>query len=163
MSGKARRPNQPRSRGREENMGLHPPLPVADELTAPFWDGIRNGKLRVQRCVACERFQFPPRASCEHCASTVLSFEDMSGRGKIFSFSETVAGARHPYFQSISPYLVGMVQLEEQDDLIFASNFPDADYADLFIGAPVEVEFQEVADGAVIPQFRLVAAPQESR
>jgi len=144
-------------------MSLHPPLPVADELTTPFWDGVRHGKLRVQRCVACRRFQFPPRASCEHCDAKALSFEDMSGRGKVFNFTETVTGARHPYFQSISPYLVGMVKLEQQDDLIFASNFPGADYADLFIGASVEVEFQEVADGAVIPQFRLVAAQQEAR
>lgn len=144
-------------------MSLHPPLPVADALTTVFWDGVRNGKLLVQRCTACQRFQFPPRASCEHCAATQMTFEEMSGRGKVFSFTETVTGARHPYFQSISPYLVGMVQLEEQGDLIFASNFPGADYADLFIGAPVEIEFHEVADGAVIPQFRLVTAQQEAR
>ena len=144
-------------------MGLHPPLPVADELTTPFWAGGRQGKLLVQRCAACSRFQFPPRASCENCAAASLSFEEVSGRGKVFSFTQTVTGARHPYFQSISPYLVGMVQLEEQDDLIFASNFPGAEYADLFIGAPVEVEFHAIADGAVIPQFRLVAAQHEAR
>lgn len=85
---------------------------------------------------------------------------EVSGRGTVYSFTETVSGARHPYFQSISPYLVGMVQLDEQEGLIFASNFPGSEYADLEIGAPVEVEFQELADGAVIPQFRLRGAQQ---
>jgi uncharacterized OB-fold protein len=144
-------------------MTLHPPLPVADDLSRPFWEGVSERKLLVQRCAECRRFQFPPDVSCASCSSTELSFEEVSGRGAVFSFTETVSGARHPYFQSISPYLVGLVQLEEQEGLIFASNFPGSKYADLEIGAPVEVEFQEIADGAVIPQFRLLAAQKTER
>jgi hypothetical protein len=144
-------------------MTLHPPLPVADEVSKPFWEGVNQRKLLVQRCATCRRFQFPPDGSCASCSSAELSFEEVSGRGAVFSFTETVSGARHPYFQSISPYLVGLVQLEEQEGLIFASNFPGSKYADLEIGAPVEVEFQEIADGAVIPQFRLLAAQKTER
>jgi len=144
-------------------MTLHPPLPVADALSKPFWEGIKHRKLLVQRCAACRRLQFPPNASCASCSSSALSFEEVSGRGSVYSFTETVSGARHPYFQSISPYLVGLVQLEEQEGLILASNFPGSNYADLKIGAPVEVEFQEIADGAVIPQFRLRTTPQTER
>jgi uncharacterized OB-fold protein len=144
-------------------MTLHPPLPVADEISKPYWAGVQVRKLLVQRCIKCERLQFPPDAVCEACASGDLAFEEMSGRGTVFSFSETVSGARHPYFQSISPYLVGMVQLDEQEGLIFPSNFPGSEYSDLAIGAPVEVEFQEVADGVLIPQFRLCKIEQAER
>jgi len=144
-------------------MTLHPPLPVADDLSKPFWEGIKHRKLLVQRCAACRRYQFPPNASCACCSSSALSFEEVSGRGTVYSFTETVSGARHPYFQSISPYLVGLVQLEEQEGLIFASNFPGSNYADLEIGAAVEVEFQEIADRAVIPQFRLRTTRQTER
>lgn len=144
-------------------MSLHPPIPVADDVTTLFWEGVNQGKLRVQRCASCQRLQFPPRAACKHCDAAQLSFEDMSGRGFILSFTETVSGARHPFFQSISPYLVGMVRLEEQDDLIFASNFPGATYADLAVGRRVEVEFQEVVKGSYIPQFRLASNQQKVR
>jgi len=144
-------------------MTLHPPLPVADDLSKPFWEGVNARKLLVQRCAECQRLQFPPDASCVSCSSTELSFEEVTGRGTVYSFTETVSGARHPYFQSISPYLVGLVQLEEQEGLIFASNFPGSKYADLEIGAPVEVEFEQIADGVVIPQFRLRAAQQTER
>jgi uncharacterized OB-fold protein len=144
-------------------MTLHPPLPVADDLSKPFWAGINERKLLVQRCAECQRLQFPPNSSCASCSSTKLSFEEVSGQGTVYSFTETVSGARHPYFQSISPYLVGLVQLDEQEGLIFASNFPGSEYADLKIGAPVEVEFQEIANGVVIPQFRLCAARQTER
>jgi uncharacterized OB-fold protein len=144
-------------------MSLHPPLPVADDLTRSFWEGVAQGKLRVQCCADCRRYQFPPRAACENCGSVDIDFEDLSGRGSVFSFTEMVSGARHPYFQSISPYLVGMVCLDEQDDLIFATNFPGAVYTELAIGAPVEVEFQEIAGGAYIPQFRLAAGQKAAR
>lgn len=142
-------------------MSLHPPLPVADEISKPYWAGIQQRKLLVQRCAGCERLQFPPDATCSACSSDDLVFEEMSGRGKVFSFSETVSGARHPYFQSISPYLVGMIELDEQEGLIFPSNFPGSTYTDLMIGAPVEVEFQEFADGILIPQFALRASKTE--
>lgn len=144
-------------------MTLHPPLPVADDVSKPFWEGVSDRKLLVQRCARCRRFQFPPDGSCNSCASTELAFEQVSGRGVVFSFTETVSGARHPYFQSISPYLVGMVQLEEQEGLIFASNFPGSAYADLEVGAPVEVAFQEIAEGVLIPQFRLRAVEKAVR
>jgi hypothetical protein len=56
-----------------------------------------------------------------------------------------------------------MVQLDEQEGLVLVSNFPGSKYADLEIGAPVEVEFQELADGVVIPQFRLCTTHQTER
>ena len=141
-------------------MTLHPPLPVADEWSRPFWEGVSAQKLLVQRCAPCGRLQFPPDASCASCGAADLSFEEMSDRGTVHSFTETVSGARHPFFQAISPYLVGQVQLDEQEGLVFASNFPGSRYEDLEIGAPVMVEFQEIADGVVIPQFRLCGAPR---
>lgn len=136
-------------------MTLHPPMPVADDSSRPFWEGLKEGKLLVQRCARCGKLQFPPDGVCESCSSKILAFEEMSGKGKVFSFTETVSGARHPYFQAISPYLVGMVELDEQEGLVFASNFPGASYEQMKIGSPVEVVFQEIAQGVVIPQFSL--------
>ena len=137
-------------------MKLHPPAPVADELSAPFWEGVKAGKLLLQRCADCHQLQFPPTASCTQCSGAEFSLEAVSGHGTVFSFTETVSGARHPYFQAASPYLVGEVELDEQEGLILVSNFPGSAYADLRVGAPVEVEFQKMTDEAVIPQFRLV-------
>ena len=139
----------------EAKMALHPPIPVADQLSAPFWAGVRAGKLVLQRCADCQQLQFPPDATCESCSSTTLVFEEVSGRGTVHSYSLTVSGARHPYFQSITPYMIGHVELEEQPGLLMCSNFPGAAFEDIYVGAPVEVEFQTIAPGAIIPQFRL--------
>jgi len=142
-------------------VNAHPPLPNPDAVSEPFWDAVNNRKLVVQRCESCLRFQFPPRAECAACGSDALPFVPVTGRGSVLSFTETVSGARHPYFQSKTPYLAGLVQLEEQEDLILASNFPRATFDDLGIGAPVQVEFQEISDGVFIPQFSLRATLEE--
>src|SRR6516164_11631782 len=136
-------------------MSLHAPIPVADEVSAPFWEGVRAGKLLLQRCGDCQRWQYPPDGTCSSCSSANIVFEEVSGRGTVYSYSQTVSGARHPYFQNISPYLVGQVELEEQEGLLMCSNFPGATLGDLDVGAPVEVEYQQITPEAVIPQFRL--------
>ena len=38
------------------------PLPQPDESAEPFWDGVREGELRLQRCASCGGFGHPPRA-----------------------------------------------------------------------------------------------------
>lgn len=136
-------------------MTLHPPLPVSDAVSTLFWDAVKAKKLLVQGCDDCGRLQFPFDSHCRVCTSTALSLTEVSGRGTVHSFTETVSGARHPYFQAVSPYLVGMVELEEQAGLIFASNFPGSTYTDLTVGAPVAVVFEEIVDGVIIPQFKL--------
>src|SRR5207237_9098332 len=36
--------------------------------TQHFWDGTREGELRLQRCNACGKVYFPPRPCCSACA-----------------------------------------------------------------------------------------------
>jgi len=139
---------------------LHPPLPVPDPVSAPFWDGVGRGALLVQRCGNCGKLQFPFDLRCGSCDSSEVTPQEVSGRGTVFSFTETVSGARHPYFEEITPYLVGQVQLAEQDGLILMSNFPGSTYDELWVGAPVMVEFHELAYGVFIPQFRVTESAE---
>ena len=39
--------------------------------TQHFWDGTREGELRLQRCESCAKTYFPPRPFCPSCGSTV--------------------------------------------------------------------------------------------
>jgi uncharacterized OB-fold protein len=135
---------------------VHPPKPIPDELSAPFWDGVRRGRLMIQRCGDCRRYCYPPVARCTACLSERVLFEQVSGRGRVYCYSETVSGVRHPYFAAIAPYLVGLVELEEQQGLLMCTNFPGATLEELSVDAEVAVEFQEIASrAAIIPQFRL--------
>ena len=44
-------------------MSYAKPLPVLDSETQPFWEGCRQGKLRLQRCTQCGHVRFRPPVS----------------------------------------------------------------------------------------------------
>jgi uncharacterized OB-fold protein len=131
------------------------PLPVADDLSRPFWEAAKQHRLVVQRCQTCGYFNHPPRSACDVCLSQHLQFEPVSGRGTIYSFTvmhqPTVAG-----FAEQIPYLNILVELEEQPLLFMVSNLPLEEREKVRIGAPVVVHFEEVDAALTLPQFRVV-------
>lgn len=135
------------------------PLPSPDRLSAEFWRPHDDGRLRIQRCSGCATWHHPPVAVCSACLSADLGFEPVSGEGRVYSYSLTVSGARHPAFAAQTPYLVGLVELIEQPHLLLYTNFPGAELRDMACGKTVTVEFERVDDDIAIPQFRL--APGE--
>lgn len=133
----------------------HKPVPVADELTRPFWEAAREQRLIVQKCGACGYYNHPPRSFCDACLSQQLTFAPVSGRGTIYTFTvmhqRDVAG-----FEEEAPFINIVVELAEQPRLLMVSNMAVAERERVRIGAPVEVRFEDRGDGVLIPQFGLV-------
>ena len=126
------------------------PLPLADADTAPFWEAARRHELALQRCERCARFVFPPKPGCPQCHGT-LAWTALSGRGRIHSFCIT----RMPLVQGFEPpYVVAMVEIEEQPGCHLNANIVDCPVESVAIGMAVRVAFEERAPGVVIPQFR---------
>jgi uncharacterized OB-fold protein len=130
------------------------PIPIVDEISAPFWAAAREGKLLIQRCKDCGYYNHPPRSICDACLACALRFEPVSGRGAIYSFTimhqKDVAG-----FEQEAPFINIVVELVEQGLLLMAANLPINDRTRTRIGAPVAVWFEERGDGVVVPQFRI--------
>lgn len=60
----------------------------ATGITGPqkeFFDALKNGVFRIQRCTACTRHVFYPRVLCPHCGSLELAWVDASGDGTVYS------------------------------------------------------------------------------
>lgn len=136
------------------------PRPLVDEVTRPFWELAKQRTLAIQRCQECRHYQHPPRPVCLHCFSSRLKFEPVSGRARLWSFTIT----RHPLirgFEDLLPYVCLVVQLEEQPDLFMVSDWrPGPDQlANLRIGMPMRVVFEEVDGELVLPQFRPEVSP----
>ena len=132
------------------------PRPLIDDLTRPFWEAAREQRLVIQRCQDCHYFNHPPRPVCQACHGTALTFEPVSGRGTIYSFSvmyqPNVTG-----FGDELPYLNILVELEEQPQLLLVSNLPEVQREQVRIGGKVEVYFEDVDAELTLPKFRLVA------
>ena len=132
-----------------------PPLPVPDELTKPFWEAANRGRLVIQRCRECRRFYHPPQVVCPTCIESTLSFEEVSGRGTLYSFS-IMRDQRVRGFEDKVPYVNVMVELEEQPLLMMVAILDGVTPEDVVIGSPLAVTFQRLTDDIALPQFRLV-------
>jgi uncharacterized OB-fold protein len=130
-----------------------PPVLPDDSLTAFFWDAARNRELWIQRCHSCGTYIHLPRPVCRNCQSFDLAGERVSGRGTLYSFTQTFK-AFHPFFVDRVPYIVATVTLAEQAGLQLLTNLVGIDEPDVRIGMAVEVDFEELADGYVIPVFK---------
>ena len=131
------------------------PVPAPDELTQPFWDASREGRLDIQRCGSCGYYNHPPKPLCDNCGSEDLGFEPVSGKGKIYSY--TLMRQRNVQgFEDNLPYLNIIVELDEQPMLFMITNFVGGGPEDVKIGQAVEVMFEKVSEDIFLPQFKLV-------
>ena len=128
------------------------PLPRPTALSRPHWDGCREGVLRVQRCAACGSYEFIPQAVCTKCQAGKLEWVESSGRGSVYSHT-TVYRPPRPEFDA--PYVVAIVEIEEQPSLRLMTNIVDCEPDEVSIGMPVEVVFEDAGeDDIFLPLFR---------
>jgi uncharacterized OB-fold protein len=101
--------------------GLPIPVPEADGLDAPYWEGTRRGELRIQRCQDCRAWQWGPEWMCHRCRSFRMSWEKIDGRGRIYSWER----AWHPVHGGLKghgPYIVVLVELPDYDNVRMIGN-----------------------------------------
>jgi len=123
--------------------------PVTDDDSRFFWDGVREGRLLVQRCAMCTELRHPPGPMCPQCGSLEWGTVESSGRGTIHSW----VLSHHPTEPDAEPRVVVLVDLEESTRIV--ANLVGTPWQEITNDAPVEVCFAEV-DGVALPQFRLV-------
>lgn len=133
-----------------------PPIPAPNELTAFFWEGAKQDKLLIQQCNSCHKFQHWPEPVCHHCLSFDLGHGEVSGRGTVYSY-EIATQAFHPYFEDKLPFVIAVVELEEQPNLKLITNLVDFADEQLEVGAAVEVTFRPLNDDFNLPVFRPAA------
>ncbi len=118
--------------------------------TAFFWEGTRNGELRLQRCDACAHTYFPPRPFCPACASRSVTAFRASGRAKLYSY--VISHRPAPGFKP--PYSIAVVQLEEgprmMTNIVECPQTPEA----LQLDMDVEPVFEKIDDEITLPLFR---------
>ena len=83
-----------------------------------FWAWCDEGELRLQRCGACRRISWPVVAACEYCGGVELSWDRMSGRGKVVSWCTF----ERDYFRGVLPLPWATLLVELEEGALFVSN-----------------------------------------
>ena len=128
------------------------PLPRLTDENRPFWDGMREGRLRMQQCDACGHVRFPISHVCPDCLSYEFQWHNLSGRGEVFAYI-VYHQLYNKAFAADLPYTVALVQLEEGPRMY--SNIIGCSNDDVKVGDKVTVAFDPVTPEVTLPRFRL--------
>lgn len=129
------------------------PLPKPTPETQHFWDGCKEGELRLQRCCNCAETWFPPRPFCPSCACREVEVYKASGKATLLSY--VISHRGHPGFGK-EPYAIAVVTLEEgvkmMTNIVDCPQTPEAMVLDM----PLEVTFEQQTrdENIFIPLFR---------
>jgi uncharacterized OB-fold protein len=121
--------------------GLPIPVPEPDGLSAPYWNGLREGRLMVQRCTACRGWQFAPEWICHRCHALDPGWEAVAPRGVVYSW-QRIWHPVHPSLKTRGPYLVVVVELPDAGHVRMVGNLLGDPMQDVPIGAAVEGVFE---------------------
>jgi uncharacterized OB-fold protein len=130
------------------------PRPQPNETNAFFWAAAREHRLVLQRCDGCRQLQYPPDVVCVHCQARELALVQCGGTATLYSYA-VVERVFHKGFTSRVPYVVGLVEIDEQPGLLMLTNIVGSGDHELAVGAPLRLAFED-RDGVTLPQFRLV-------
>lgn len=131
------------------------PLPAVNDDNRAFWTGGAEGALMIARCADCTYYVHPPVGFCPACESRNVAPERVSGRGEVFSYTVN----RKAWLPGLPvPYVLALVELEEQAGLRLPSNIVGCDPESVCIGMKVAVRFEAVED-LHVPLFEPALGP----
>lgn len=119
------------------------PIPIAepDGLSAPYWAGLRVGRLFVQRCSNCGTWQFGPEWLCHHCLAFDPTWTEVQPCGQIYSW-ERVWHPSHDALKGHGPYLALLVELPAAGHVRMVGNLLGDPMQYVTIGSKVEGVFE---------------------
>ena len=124
-----------------------------DIHTREFWDACTKRELRFQKCRGCGVWRFPPLTGCRQCGSTDATWEPVSGRGRVFSYTVV----HHPAVPDVAehvPYAIVVVEFDDAPGARVISNVLGVPYDQVSVGMELEVEWDEPRPGVVLPRFK---------
>jgi hypothetical protein len=137
-------------------------VPVADEISAPFWEAAARHVLVLAQCAACGTFTHPPDAVCRECgrAEPGFDFAEVVGVGVVRSWT-VMRQSFLPGFDDDIPFVLVDVELAAAPGIRLIGRLLDGPAAPLQTGAPVALAFEDVGGGYSVPAFEL-ASPEKA-
>jgi uncharacterized OB-fold protein len=121
--------------------------PMVNRDSQFFWDGTRDGELRIQSCGSCGALRHPPGPSCPVCGAFDRTYVVAAGTGTVFSH---VVHHHPPIPGKELPLVLALIDLDEGVRMV--GEVPGE--LDLAIGDRVRVDWQVIDDELTLPIWR---------
>lgn len=134
----------------DEAMPYRKPLPEPGPASQPFWAGLREHKLKLQRSKKTGKVIYYPRLVSPYGPKDELEWVECSGKGTVYSF--TIPGApTAPQWNDDGDYAIAIVELDEGARL--TANILNCPPEAVNIGMKVKAHFQDVTAEVTLLQF----------
>jgi uncharacterized OB-fold protein len=113
---------------------LPTPAPPVNDETAPFWEGLAGGELRLPVCDACGHHIWYPRGWCPVCGGGSVTWTPLRGTGTVYA--RTILHRTQGPWRDAAPFVIAYVELAEGPRVLtnVVADDPDA------VGVGTEVE-----------------------
>ena len=132
-------------------MDLVKPIPRPSTTTRPFWDGLNERKVQIQRCDACDSWVFYPRTRCPSCLSDLLIWREVSGQGVLYTYT-LARQPTAPHFADETPQQLAVVGLDE--GVRMTSTLVNVEPSDIVIGMRLQPYFDQVTDDVTLLRYQ---------
>lgn len=152
-----------------EYLGMPIAIEDVDGEYQAFFQHCARHELHLQCCAACGLIRYPLTTACPFCAEPESTWKPVSGKGTLYSYGE-VHHVIQPVFRAHSPYLLLLVELDEQrgepnefDGLRVSGNLvtdsgelaPPELVEQVGIGTRLRIVFADAGEGIAIPQWTI--------
>ncbi|HMO95321.1 MAG TPA: Zn-ribbon domain-containing OB-fold protein [Tepidiformaceae bacterium] len=124
--------------------------PQATPETKPYWDGLKSGKLMIQRNKQTGKAYFPPRPFDPADPFAEVEWFEASGKGKLLSY--VISHRAMPGYET--PFAIAVVELDEggkmMTNIIDCPQTPEA----LQLDMRLELAPHKVNDEITLPLWR---------
>jgi uncharacterized protein len=125
-------------------MSTQPPFTIEQ-----FYKFLNQQKLMAGKCLKCGKIHLPPRPMCDNCFSKDFEWLQISGKGKLLTY--TVIHVAPQQFQALTPYAVGIMELE--NGLKIPGMIQGTTQDDLKIGMELNLDFGTCSSPQQWPQW----------
>ena len=120
-----------------------------------YLQNIQDGKFKAYKCVDCGMVIAPPSGSCYGCGSSKMEWTEVSGKGKLVSF--TVIHIAPDEFAEEAPYYIAIVELDEETRVSARLlGYDPLKPEEVKLGSDVKLEYEIIESGRKYLAFRPV-------
>lgn len=112
---------------------------------------LEEGKVMGTRCKECGAIYFPPRSDCFRCLRSDTEWFEISGTGRLLSFSQLNYGPAG--FEDDLPYTIALLDYGEYK--VFGKISKDIPYEDLNVGMELRTEVDTLPNGQLSYVFKM--------